>query len=578
MIIHYKIGAIKPHTHFVDIEMYVKEINADALEICIPVWRPGRYEKGMFAKNVKSLSIKNSHGAPITYKKTDHSSWYIDTSNTESITITYKYFAFQPDAGACYSGTDILYVNPIHCCMYINGFLHLPVTLSLAINPDWKVVTSLNQQGKNYCADNYDELVDSPVLCAPQIATWKYECNNIAFYIHSWGTHTLNESQVIKDFKLFTQLQLDVMQHFPVSAYHFILLALPHTFYHGVEHTKSTVLALGPAQNIHLPELYNELVGVASHELFHVWNIKTLRPAQMLPYKYDQENFADTGYVYEGFTTYYGDLFLLRCGYFNLEQYFREVSDRLNKHMLNPGRINYSVRESSYDTWLDGYVAGVPGRKTSIYDEGSLIALLIDLLIIKNTKATKSLDDVMRILYNDFALKGVGYKHQDILHVCRSLGGEDINYLFKEIIDKPVSYYEYLLKVLTDFEITIVEYPASNMIEACYGAKLVAHPVGYKVVQVIEDSPADKAGLAAEDIISSITNKATAVVHPFEKISDRAQAETLVMQVANLMQGPVTKELIPDSNFYFSRYELKAGSNMNDNKLTNFLFSTRSAS
>lgn len=578
MTIHYKIGAIKPHTHFLDVSISISEIDSDTLELCIPVWRPGRYEKGMFAKNIKSFSISTLQGKYIDYKKTDHSTWYIDTVNITSIFISYKYFAFQPDAGACYCGADILYFNPIHCCMYVKGHLHMPLSLTLDIHPDWKIATSLAKSGAVLHAANYDELADSPVLCAPQITSWNYEYDGTRFIIHIWGMHNLNEQKVVADFNLFTQLQLQVMRHFPVSEYHFIVLALPYQFYHGVEHTKSTVLALGPGHQLHLPQLYNELLGVASHELFHVWNIKALRPEQMLPYKYDVENYADTGYVYEGITTYYGDLFLHRSGYFTTEQYFIEISERLNKHMNNPGRMNYSVRQSSFDTWLDGYVAGVPGRKTSIYDEGSLIAFLIDMIIIKNSNATKSLDDVMRILYNDFALKGVGYRHQDVWQVCKGLGGAEIDFLFNEIIDKPVSYYEYLKEVLRHFDITIIEYPATSLIEACYGFRLVAHQQGYKVLQVVENSPADRAGIAAEDMIGSITNKATATVHPFEKISDRSHAETLMVEVATLMHGSVMKEIIPDDNFYFSRFEFKPMQSMNSNKLTNYLFSDRSAS
>src|SRR6185369_4870034 len=114
------------------------------------------------------------------------------------------------------------------------------------------------------------------------------------------------------------------------------------------------------------------------------------------PYDYTQENYSRLGYVAEGVTTYYGDLFLARSGVFNLDEYFEELNQRINKHLNNYGRFNMSVAQASFDTWLDGYVPGIPHRKTSIYDEGCLIALMTDLLIRRHTKNKKSLDDVMQ--------------------------------------------------------------------------------------------------------------------------------------------------------------------------------------
>jgi predicted metalloprotease with PDZ domain len=177
-------------------------------------------------------------------------------------------------------------------------------------------------------------------------------------------------------------------------------------------------------------ELYDELLGVSSHELFHTWNVKNIRPKEMLPYKYNTENYATTGYIYEGITTYYGDLMLYRSGIFSDADYFRTLTQQFQKHLDNHGRFNYSVAASSFDTWLDGYVPGVPNRKVSIYTEGCLLAFIADAQIRKQTLNNSSLDDVMSALYNDFGKNNIGYTANDYQTIIENITGQNWNHFF----------------------------------------------------------------------------------------------------------------------------------------------------
>ena len=127
--------------------------------------------------------------------------------------------------------------------------------------------------------------------------------------------------------------------------------------------------------------LYSELLGVSSHELYHAWNIKTIRPKAMHPYRFREENYSRLGYIYEGVTTYMGDLYLLKSGVFTLSEYLKELEQQFQRHFDNPARFYTSVGDSSFDTWLDGYISGAPGRKLSIYVEGCLLAFVTDFMI-----------------------------------------------------------------------------------------------------------------------------------------------------------------------------------------------------
>ena len=193
----------------------------------------------------------------------------------------------------------------------------------------------------------------------------------------------------------------------------FLYQLLPYKHYHGVEHQNSTVITLGPAELLMTEALYKEFLGVSCHELFHAWNIKSIRPAEMQPYDYSRENYFRTCYVAEGVTTYYGEYLLARAGVRTAAQYFEELNAVLRKHFDDRGRDNLSLADASMDLWLDGYKPGVPDRKVSVYHKGALVALLLDLTLRRLSQHQRSLDDVMRRLYQEFGQTGIGYTEAD---------------------------------------------------------------------------------------------------------------------------------------------------------------------
>ena len=193
-----------------------------------------------------------------------------------------------------------------------------------------------------------------------------------------------------------------------------------------------------PAKEIN-KSLYKELLGVCSHELYHTWNVKSIRPLDMFPYDFSCENYSELGYIYEGITTYMGDLFLLKSKVFSIEQYFDELNNQLQRHFDNMGRFNYSVAESSFDTWLDGYVQGAPGRKVSIYVEGCLLAFIADVKILKATAGKYGLDEVMKRLYFNYAIKGKGITENDYRKELEQISGLS----FADYFD--LTFYENLL-------------------------------------------------------------------------------------------------------------------------------------
>jgi len=278
---------------------------------------------------------------------------------------------------------------------------------------------------------------------------------------------------------------------------------LPSKAYHGVEHQRSTVIALGPSYDV-FGDLYKELLGVSSHELYHTWNVKAIRPIEMYPYDFTQENYSKLGYICEGVTTYMGDLFLLKSGVFKLEEYFNEMNKQLQRHFDNPARFYTSVAESSFDTWLDGYVSGAPGRKVSIYTEGCLISFVIDVRILKATGNKYGLDEVMKRLYFNYALESKGVGEADYKQVIEEVSGEDFTEFFAAYINGNAPFESILMEAFEYLGLEMIQKASDSYSEASLGIKAVRGGNHFVVKALYPGGSGEMAGLMIEDEITAI--------------------------------------------------------------------------
>jgi predicted metalloprotease with PDZ domain len=483
-MIQYTFYQKNPHAHYVYIDLLIDTNSTSLLELQLPAWRPGRYELGNFAKNVKRLDVFNDKNEALSYTKLNKEVWLIDTKNSPSVKVTYSYYAAELNAGACFANAEQMYINPIQCCLQVKGQESTTHKLIINVPDNYRLVSSLKSIGKELYASNYDELVDSPFIASASIQSDFYESHGIKFHLHFCGYCQPNFEKIKQDFIKFTEYQIQFWGDFPVNEYHFLFQITPHKFYHGVEHQKNTVIAIGPGYALHEASVYEDVLGVSSHELFHTWNIKYIRPQEMLPYDYSKENYARTGYVYEGFTTYYGDKHLLCSEVFTNAQYFSTLEERLIKHFNNYGRYNLSVAHSSWETWLDGYVSGAPYRKTNIYDEGCLIAFMLDVEIMKASGNKRSLKDVCRKLYTQYGKLNKGYGEQDVIKLVNEEVGYDMTSFFDHYVYTPNDFELGLQKSFDYLGIQFRKNNNANVCEDMFGFK-VAEVNGYTKVQLV---------------------------------------------------------------------------------------------
>lgn len=507
---NYKISYTKPLTHFLKFSFELDSLNGDSAVLELPVWRPGRYEIQNFPKRIRNLKVTDASGETLSYQKVTKSRWLVSLEGNSSIVVTYEYYAGLMDAGNSWLDDEQVYINPVNCCLYCPEQMHNEVHLEFDLPENYRIASGLQPNGiHGLKAKSYFQLVDSPVFASAGLRTVKYEVEGVEFYIHIQGNVPQSDEVLIKDFEDFTVKQLEVMKGFPAKHYHFLIQSLPYKAYHGVEHWNSTVICLGPSSNLGERELYKELLGVSSHELFHTWNVIRLRPKEMTPYNFQGENYHQTGFVTEGVTTYYGDLFLMRSGVFSLEEYLSELNKLLKRHFENEGRKHYSVADSSFDLWLDGYEPGIPGRKVSIYNEGALAALILDLSIRLKFNNEKSLDDVMRLMWQRHGEDLSGYSLEDYRQAAEDVFGDDLSLYFEEVIHGVNSLDNYLKRLLKSFGLSFRLAAAEKPEERLFGLRLNEG----KVVMIAPDSPAEEM-LSLGDMIESVNGVALSEQFP----------------------------------------------------------------
>ncbi|WMJ71566.1 M61 family peptidase [Cytophagaceae bacterium ABcell3] len=439
----------------------------------LPTWRPGRYEKANFAKNIYPVSATDDQGKHLHVEKTATNQWKVKTADASNeVKVKYAYYANQMDAGSSWVDETLIYLNFINCLLYDQAFVDQPCTVILNIPDSYQVACGIPFKNRSIHAENYYHLVDAPLMAAEKLQHKSYSYQDTAYHLWLYGECSPDWPSIIEDFTKFTKVQVDTLGSFPENNYHFLFIILPYRHYHGVEHRNSTVITLGPDEDFKEGSFYENFLGISSHELFHSWNVCKIRPKELTPYDFTKENYFTTGYVAEGVTTYYGDLFLKRSGVFSINQYLNEINKLLKRHTYLYKNAASSLSQSSLDLWVDGYAPGIPDKKVSIYEKGALMAMLLDLKIRKESTNSKSLDDVMRVLWEQYGQNGTGYSDADYKSIAENVSGIPLDDYFNLYINGVTDFSEELKQLLDYMGLAFIQIHSEKKSESFYGIKL----------------------------------------------------------------------------------------------------------
>jgi predicted metalloprotease with PDZ domain len=446
--IKYHVTFPEAQAHYADIEMNITGLKQPVLELKMPVWTPGSYLVREFAKNVESLTAQ-ANGKAVDAPKISKNTWKINTANVTSIKVRYRVYAFEISVRTAFIDASHAFISTSGMFLYPKGMLDQPSTIHIVPYKGWnKVSTSLtmvNNDPFTVQAPNYDILFDSPIEVGNQ-DVFGFKAAGIDYEVAMYGGGNYDKERLKKDMARIVEEETTIFGENPNKRYVFIV----HNFARGgggLEHLSSTVL--GASRNGYANERgYQGFLGLVAHEHFHLWNVKRLRPIALGPFDYENENYTTNLWIAEGFTAYYQNVAVNRLKLYPTENYLSTIAQNIGSVENLPGAKLQSAAESSFDAWIKYYRPNENSNNTGVsyYNKGAIIATLLDLEIINDTKGTKSLDDVMKFMYNECKVKKRGYTDAEFKQAAEKFAGKNLDDFYKKYVNGVVTpeYNKYL--------------------------------------------------------------------------------------------------------------------------------------
>jgi predicted metalloprotease with PDZ domain len=504
--IEFTISMENPNNHYFHVSMVYSGIREEETELKMPVWTPGYYMIMDYPKNIINFRVKDESGNDLSWKKTSKNRWKIKNGRKNTILVSYDVYAFRVSVADSFLDDGRGFISPTGVFIYPAGKKDLPVTV--IIKPYEKfsqVSTGLDPvEGKNntFTAPDFDVLYDCPILAGNQ-EILKFESDGIPYTIAAEKLGNLDRSELVNDFRKIVETATAIVGEKPYSHYTFIMM---NSGMGGLEHTNSMAVFTNRLDS-EPGKISNGWLTFIAHEFFHLYNVKTIRPVDLGPFDYDKENYTTMLWFSEGVTSYYENLILNRAGFFTKEDVFREMTSSISAYENIPGHRFQSVAESSFDSWIYFLNRSENSANTTIsyYDKGCAMGMLLDLKIRYESGNKRSLDDVMRTLYQVYYKdKKRGFTDKEFREVCEKCAGTALNEIFENYIPTTadIDYKKYLGYAGLTIDTDPVE-SSENWI----GAELRQNGENVVITRVEFDSPAWKAGLSAQDVILEINGQ-----------------------------------------------------------------------
>lgn len=477
------------------------DLPAGSSTFWLPHWRPGRYELQHYARCLADMAASGPDGEPLALTQTGTHRWVVDLPAAATVHLRYVFYAQQPDAGGSWFDHQQIYVNPINLLLFRPETLDQPCTLQLHLPAGFQAGGGLPGSGPVYSFVDFHQLVDTPFFAAPDLIHHAFAVAGVPTHLWFLGRCQPDLSRIEADIRAYTEAQIQLFGSFPAADFHYLYLMLPHRYRHGVEHQNSTVIALGPGYRLMDQALYRSFLEISSHELFHAWNVKALRPADMWPYDYRQENYSRLHYITEGITTYYGDLMLWKAGLWTFDDWVDSINGELQRHYQTGAQAFTSLEEASFRSWTNGYAQeGIPNRRISFYTKGYLVALLLDLRLRQLTDHQVSLDRVMATFYHRITTAGRGYTRADFQGLIEELSGQDFGDFFARYVEGTDPLEPALQAAAAFTGLVVAQVPPTSPAWAHWGLRTGSGPRGSLTVEhLLPGSPLLAAGLSQGD-------------------------------------------------------------------------------
>ncbi|HTT39153.1 MAG TPA: PDZ domain-containing protein [Burkholderiales bacterium] len=528
-LIHYRIVPEQPEAHLFAATCTVDDPDPLGQRFALPAWTPGSYLIRDFARHIVDIRAQTGRRS-VRLEHLDKHTWMAEPVRGP-LSVTAHVYGADASVRGAYLDT-------------LRGFVNGPALLLRALGREehaceleilpprgaryrtWRAATTLRRKRASasgfgtYGAADYDELIDHPIAMGP-LSIASFQACGVPHQVAIAGRHDADLGRLCADLKVLCETHIRLFgEPAPMDRYAFLVTAVGEG-YGGLEHRASTALLCSrdelPTPEMKAPtEGYRRFLGLASHEYFHTWNVKRIKPAAFVPYQLDRENYTRLLWAFEGITSYYDDLLLARSGLTSPQDYLELLGRNISSLLRSPGRSRQTVAESSFDAWIKYYRQdeNSPNSQVSYYLKGSLIALCLDLTIRQRTRGRKSLDDVMRALWRGYGQTGIGLPEDGFEQLTDRVTGLRLRAFFDRALrsTEELPLKQALAAVGVQMHLRQAESssdkggkpgPAARQ-RASLGVRTAEDPGGAKLTHVLEQGAAQAAGLSPGDVIVAV--------------------------------------------------------------------------
>lgn len=561
--VHYLLSVSKPHAHLADVEA-IFPAQQNPLTVTLPVWTPGSYLVREFARHLQDITAADEAGKPLPVTRLNKNSFQIQGKGR--IHLHYRVYANELTVRTSHIDGTHAYFNGASIFLYSESLRDKAHRVRVSAPKGWNTFVALERDGEEFVAGHYDELIDSPIEVAPTQAL-RFMVDKVPHELVIWGDFPADASRLVNDLQTICAAESRLFGGLPMPRYLF-LLYLTDKGRGGLEHRASTSL-LFSRFNLNTPKGWEDLLSLAAHEYFHLWNVKRITPRAFVPFNYQQEMYTTLLWAFEGVTSYYDNLILRRAGLVGGHRYLLKVGEAISLLHGTPGRQRQTLAEASQVAWIKHYRPDENSLNSAIsyYLKGEIVALLLDLEIRRQTQDKKGLDDVMQRLWTVYG-QGNGVPEDGVEKAVSDVVGRSMTPFFDRALRSREDLdYSVFGHVGLELRFRVKESasdkggtpprvkPADQEPKGWLGIALKGSNV---VGSVLTDSPAMNAGIYADDEIVALDGfkvDGNTLIARCEEKKPGEQARVSLFRRDQLVEIPVTLGPKPLEAAFLARLE-----------------------